>query len=180
MAKGRKKTIADANCPSYGGETELKHIRTARRKMFRYLSSCGHIINAADSDEKSITLFALLQGIEIEKGADLKAWLMNLYHSGASKVIHKEDYAFYSTTQWRELRSWALDHYGRKCMKCGDDTCIDRDLHIDHIKPKAKHPELAHDRDNVQVLCWLCNRTKSDRGEMDYRPKALDDEGRDL
>ena len=165
----RKKTIADAKCPAYGGETELKHIRKARQTILRFLAKAGAPAKASDRDEVSIRTFAELQELDIPEGVEEKKWLMDLYHSGTSDIIKKEDYAFYSSKVWRELRAWALDFFGRKCMKCGDDTLEDTDLHIDHIKPKAKYPELALDKKNVQVLCWLCNRTKSDRGEEDFR-----------
>lgn len=169
----RKKSISDVKCPAYGGETEIKHIRKARQCLLRYLAETGSPAMASTPDELSIAKFAYLEGLGIPDSIDPKKWLMDLYHSGTSEIIHKEDYAFYSTKEWHELRAWALDHYGRRCMfpGCKEKINSDTDLHIDHIKPKAKYPELAHDRNNVQVLCVLHNRTKSDRGQKDYRPK---------
>lgn len=173
----RKKTIADARCEPYGGETELKHIRKARQCLLRYMST-KMAITAGMPDELIIRAFALDQSLYPELseqetlGVDEKTWLINLYHSGTNEIIQKEDYAFYSSKEWRALREWALNHYGRKCMhpKCKFGPIkSDTDLHIDHIKPKAKFPDLALDKDNVQVLCVLCNRTKSDRGMKDYR-----------
>lgn len=168
----RKKTISDAKCPAYGGETELKHIRKARQCLLRYCAEIGRPISAFEPDEIAITIFAQVQMLFIPADADKKTWLMQLYHSGTNEIIHKEDYAFYSSKEWRALREWALTFFGRKCMnpKCkGGEIKSDTDLHIDHIKPKAKYPDLAYDKDNVQVLCELCNRTKSDRGMKDFR-----------
>lgn len=174
----RKKTITDAKCPPYGGETGLKHIRKARQCLLRYMSD-KMVITASTPDEVVIEKFAENQGLSENLksflmliNADAKIWLMQLYHSGTNDIIHKEYYAFYASKEWRELREWALNFYGRKCMnpKCKFGPIkSDTDLHIDHIKPKAKFPDLALDKDNVQVLCVLCNRTKSDRGMKDYR-----------
>lgn len=173
----RKKTIADARCEPYGGETELKHIRKARQCLLRFMST-KMVITASTPDETVIREFAELLNLITPTNTilvDPKKWLMDLYHSGANEIIHKEDYAFYASKEWRALREWALNFYGRRCMhpRCKfGEIKSDTDLHIDHIKPKAKFPDLALDKDNVQVLCVLCNRTKSDRGMKDYRPKT--------
>jgi hypothetical protein len=36
-------------------------------------------------------------------------------------------------------------------------------LHVDHVKPRSKYPELALDLDNLQILCAACNTRKGDR-----------------
>lgn len=164
----RNKTIADVKCPPYGGETQLKHIRAARRKMLRHLAKTGNAVTSATTDETAIRLFASTNGMEIPEGVEEKKWLMELYHSGSNVIICKDDTAFYASKEWRELRDWCFSFWGRRCLKCKDDD-PECDMHVDHIKPKAKFPDLALDKDNVQPLCWLCNRTKSDRGEKDYR-----------
>ncbi|MFC6439812.1 HNH endonuclease [Bowmanella sp. JS7-9] len=33
-------------------------------------------------------------------------------------------------------------------------------LHVDHVKPRAKFPELALDINNLQILCETCNLGK--------------------
>jgi hypothetical protein len=74
-----------------------------------------------------------------------------------------------STPQWKELRREALLFYGAKCHKCGSTA----ELHVDHIKPKKKHPELAYTLSNLQILCRSCNFEKGYRHETDYRPSHL-------
>ncbi len=71
---------------------------------------------------------------------------------------------FYESMRWQRLRYSTLKKY-RKCCLCGS---ADR-LHVDHIKPRSKFPELAHDPDNLQVLCAACNLAKSNRDSSDYR-----------
>lgn len=42
-------------------------------------------------------------------------------------------------------------------------------MHVDHIKPRAKFPELALVLDNLQVLCRDCNLGKRHLDETDWR-----------
>ena len=42
-------------------------------------------------------------------------------------------------------------------------------LHVDHIKPRSKYPELALDPNNLQVLCKDCNLGKSNLYNTDWR-----------
>lgn len=78
---------------------------------------------------------------------------------------------FYSSKEWRELRVKALVKYGRKCCLCGrgvEDGII---LHVDHIKPRSKRPDLELDISNLQILCEDCNLGKSNRYSEDWRIK---------
>lgn len=67
--------------------------------------------------------------------------------------------------EWVELRKSALAMYGSVCHKCGTT----KNIQVDHIKPKSKYPELSLDINNLQILCWTCNRLKSNTDETDYR-----------
>jgi 5-methylcytosine-specific restriction endonuclease McrA len=49
-------------------------------------------------------------------------------------------------------------------------------IHIDHILPRSKYPELSLVFDNLQVLCESCNLGKSNKDETDWRPDDLDAE----
>lgn len=72
------------------------------------------------------------------------------------------------TKKWSKLRKKVLAFYGKRCMKCGY-TGPKSKIHIDHIKPKSKYPELEFDFNNLQVLCEPCNMGKSNLHEIDYR-----------
>ena len=76
---------------------------------------------------------------------------------------------FYKTDVWRELRQRVLETYGYKCMLCGS---LDS-MHVDHIEPRSRRPELALTFDNLQVLCSDCNREKSNIHAEDYREDAV-------
>src|SRR5579862_7412575 len=76
---------------------------------------------------------------------------------------------FISKPEWKELRDRVIAHYGARCMRCGGCDNIT----VDHIKPKSKHPELALSFDNLQVLCWPCNKHKNTNDMTDYRPPLI-------
>lgn len=72
---------------------------------------------------------------------------------------------FEESKEWKELTIQAKHLYERACHKCGSK----RRLTVDHIKPKSRYPELSLDIDNLQILCWPCNKIKSYIDETDYR-----------
>lgn len=79
--------------------------------------------------------------------------------------------SFYSTRQWHTLRYKAYLKYGTRCMICGADKTEGIRIHVDHIKPISKYPELALDIDNLQILCALCNSGKGSWDYTDWRNK---------
>lgn len=74
--------------------------------------------------------------------------------------------SFYRTEAWLRLRYFTLLKY-RKCLLCGSKD----NLHVDHIKPRSKRPELSLDANNLQVLCRDCNLGKSNLDSTDFRLK---------
>jgi 5-methylcytosine-specific restriction endonuclease McrA len=73
--------------------------------------------------------------------------------------------AFIATPEWKEVRAKAVALYGAVCMKCGSTDHIQ----VDHVKPRSKYPEIALDINNLQILCWDCNKEKSFFHDTDYR-----------
>lgn len=73
---------------------------------------------------------------------------------------------FYKTKAWIELRYKVLVKYGKVCQCCGQ---IGGKIHVDHIKPRSKYPELELDINNLQVLCERCNIGKSNKDVTDWR-----------
>jgi len=79
----------------------------------------------------------------------------------------------------------AIKQYGRKCMCCG---ATDSPIHVDHIKPRSKHPELELELSNLQILCEDCNMGKGGWDQTDWRSTeqvsseglALDEEYRNV
>ena len=101
--------------------------------------------------------------------AALSTW----YDSIPSKdrVKNKAAYnpkAFYDSKEWRKLRYEVLTTQGRQCQCCGASP-PKVVLHVDHIKPRSKYPELELDIDNLQILCEACNLGKSNLDDTDFR-----------
>lgn len=80
----------------------------------------------------------------------------------------RKNEGFYDSREWREVRYKALKIHGRQCLCCGSKP-PDVVLHVDHIKPRSKYPELELDINNLQILCKDCNLGKSNYDEIDYR-----------
>lgn len=87
------------------------------------------------------------------------------------KLSKKVNDEFYSSREWRSLRLRVLEKYECKCMMCGrspkDHGIV---IHVDHIKPRSKYPELSLVFENLQLLCEDCNLGKSNKYETDWRP----------
>ena len=90
-----------------------------------------------------------------------------------AKVSRLDNEKFYSSSHWLELRVRVLENNKCCCMMCGASPKEDGiKLHVDHIKPRSKYPELSLDYNNLQVLCEACNIGKSNYYETDYRPDS--------
>ncbi len=76
---------------------------------------------------------------------------------------------FLESYEWRRLRMEALIKYGPRCMCCGATPNMGAVMHVDHIKPRLTHPELALELDNLQILCHECNHGKGNWDSTDWR-----------
>lgn len=77
---------------------------------------------------------------------------------------------FLDSYEWKALRMKVLTKYGPVCMCCGATRADGEQMHVDHIKPRRKRPDLALVFDNLQVLCGTCNHGKGNWDETDWRP----------
>ncbi len=80
---------------------------------------------------------------------------------------------FLESYEWRKLRMRVLQAYGARCQCCGRSSVDDVVIHVDHIKPRRKYPELALEFNNLQVLCHECNHGKGNWDETDWRGPRL-------
>jgi len=78
---------------------------------------------------------------------------------------------FYVSDEWRRVRYEALRRHGGKCQCCGARPTLELPLHVDHIKPRSRFPELALSVDNLQVLCKDCNFGKGASDMTDWRSR---------
>jgi hypothetical protein len=76
---------------------------------------------------------------------------------------------FYESREWQRLRYDILRRSRGCCELCGVRSGPHVILQVDHIKPRSKHPELALEPSNLQVLCRTCNMGKGARDSTDWR-----------
>lgn len=76
---------------------------------------------------------------------------------------------FYQSDAWRHVRYQALKKHGAACQCCGAKGRPGHPLHVDHIKPRSKFPELELDLSNLQILCEDCNLGKRAWDDTDWR-----------
>lgn len=94
--------------------------------------------------------------------------------STASGIDVNSD-AFLSGYAWRVLRMRVLTKFGARCQCCGATARDGVRIHVDHIKPRRKYPDLALVESNLQVLCEVCNHGKGNWDESDWRPDDYTD-----
>jgi 5-methylcytosine-specific restriction protein A len=70
---------------------------------------------------------------------------------------------FLDTQAWRKLSRWKLAA-SPNCEKCLIAGRYSPAQDVDHVLPRATHPELALDPSNLQSLCKVCHlrKTKSE------------------
>lgn len=82
--------------------------------------------------------------------------------------------AFLQSYEWRRLRMEVIKARGARCECCGASPKDGIRIHVDHIKPRRRYPELALTRANLQVLCEVCNHGKGSWDETDWRAVRAD------
>lgn len=85
-------------------------------------------------------------------------------HEQLADCEPKPTHNFYSSQAWLSLRIQILTTRPQVCAICGRS----REEHgiaveVDHILPRSKYPELALEPNNLQILCYDCNRGKRDK-----------------
>lgn len=93
-----------------------------------------------------------------------------LQKENARREVPKVD--FYLTNEWLILNRFAKNLLGERCMSCGvSQATADSGIEIqsDHVLPRSKHPELALDLENLQMLCRVCNHKKRNFTDEDFR-----------
>ncbi len=104
----------------------------------------------------------------------LLLWLLTwpLRRSAEVAVAWPSADAFYRSHPWRRARIDALEanreRYGALTCECCLTNATSQ-WHVDHIRPRSSHPELALDPANLQVLCADCNLGKGMRYATDWR-----------
>ena len=86
------------------------------------------------------------------------------------KRERREKDRFYTSREWYELRYQALKLSRGCCELCGAvGGDPNNPLHVDHIKPRARYPELELKLTNLQILCRACNMGKGARDMTNWK-----------
>ena len=88
--------------------------------------------------------------------------------------INPNSDAFLESYEWRRVRMEVIKKYGAKCQCCGATPKDGVRINVDHIKPRKLFPMLALDKNNLQVLCDLCNHGKGNWDFTDWRETEMD------
>lgn len=150
-------------------DEEKQRIRNKINRISKKIEYHDGIIIKKKQTKQSIK--HLKRKINVSVNVDIKPVGYN-QNSKKSEEINKDN--FYDTWAWKDIRYQALHKCGRRCMSCGASPLRDNKvvLHVDHIKPFRKYPELALDINNLQVLCEDCNMGKGYWDETDFRQRA--------
>lgn len=76
--------------------------------------------------------------------------------------------SFLLSFEWRRVRMSVLANAHGRCACCGCGANDGAVLHVDHIKPRKRFPDLALDPKNLQVLCEECNHGKGNKFSIDW------------
>lgn len=127
----------------------------------------NNVAKTREEKEKHIKALELVRNFPIDKNSRWQSRDGATITEQANAIIaeRRRFHKFYDTREWLDARYDALKRSTGKCELCGRE---DR-LHVDHIKPRSKYPELELEPSNLQVLCDMCNLGKSNRDESDWR-----------
>ncbi len=139
------------------------------KKMNSFKYFCKHIVGYKHGKKKQKALAQYIQ--DNNKLPYSIIDLKNSYNYKPKNITVKAKTKgdFYKSKEWRALRVKALNNQGRKCCLCGRSPKDGIVLHVDHIKPRSKYPELELKLRNLQILCEDCNLGKSNKYEEDWR-----------
>ena len=143
----------------------ISKANAAYRQVVSFLRHNGIMVPA--KKKQAMRIFASELGFEFDVGYDAASMndqLIGLYDDPDFKAIGRREPSFYWSPEWRVMRQEVFLNLGKKCLRCGSTE----NLHIDHIKPRSKYPELELVLENLQVLCMMCNLKKSNRDETNY------------
>lgn len=79
---------------------------------------------------------------------------------------------FFISREWQALRYRVLRDNDGKCQCCGATAkSSGKPLHVDHIQPRSKRPDLALVYSNLQVLCADCNLGKGNTDSINWKQR---------
>ena len=116
----------------------------ARRGIYQWL------VKHAEVSDKKASFFSPVDGHQVYEHPEQLAEF-----APSSKTN------FYLSPAWLSVREDVLATREHRCALCNKTRAEHHiALEVDHILPRSKYPELALDSNNLQILCFECNRGK--------------------
>jgi 5-methylcytosine-specific restriction protein A len=79
-------------------------------------------------------------------------------HKSTSK--NRSGDPFYHSKAWHSLRDWKRT-VSPMCEVCERNGYTVAMAHVDHVLPRATHPQLELDSENLMSLCYSCHSKKT-------------------
>lgn len=110
---------------------------------------------------------------------NLETWLRELIATG-------EEWRFYKSRQWLELRNRVLEKHHNECQECLQRGKYTRAKVVHHVNEVKNRPDLAlneyytdgngEQRENLKALCIECHNKEHNRIGNEPPKKPLNDE----
>ena len=78
-------------------------------------------------------------------------------HLKTEEVVHHDNDAFYSSTEWKRKRAAILARDNYQCQICRRYGKLKQATEVHHKKHLDAFPELSLDNDNLISLCHACH-----------------------
>lgn len=84
--------------------------------------------------------------------------------------ISQQSPLFRNSGEYKRWKKEIFKRDGRRCCWCGSSK---EPLHVDHIQPFSKYPDLRISLENGRVLCWECHKKTATYGccKKDFNEK---------
>lgn len=139
-----------------------------REKAVKYCRK--HKILESEEGIKNNRLYQMvIDHAKLPISVNILVFLEKELNSAVTSNSNTSNEMFFESREWYELRYRALKRHGARCQCCGATPSDGVKMHVDHIKPRSKFPELQWDIDNLQVLCEKCNLGKGAWDCTDWR-----------
>ena len=80
---------------------------------------------------------------------------------------HQRHHGPLGYADYRSYKPWLRDEFAFRCVYCRwrENWCADGDgsFSVDHVRPRASHPEDSCNYENLVYACCRCNSVKQDR-----------------
>ncbi len=147
-------------------EAELRAMESTIKNMpVKVLSNRGWV----EREGNTVKLKVPIKDLR-ERSLIIGACEKRLHEHIASRGEKIWDYRWLDDPVGGSLRFEVLANGNNRCALCGI-TSRERPLDVDHIIPRSKGGKST--RENLQVLCSKCNRSKGNRDDRDFRPRQV-------